>query len=556
MARRRPFTPPWGVSWLGLLVLLAGVALVTIHRRTGLPDLLLHEAGDSAGDALQVRRGLEDRWFPVGVHTDTGHPHPGPAGLWVKALATLAHRAGLGGSEYATILLTFSVLRVVFLVAAMRAVAVSFNSRLAGVALGLGALLWMPVEQSMRLDPGGAALHFFLPFPVLLLFAELVRCGATKRVTPTLALAAGVVAHLHTPTLTVGLSALALVGYYQWKERAERDRRWWWTSAVWCLFVLPLVARIVTDPGFPFFYYESVGNRREGIAASGAPVRPRFATLTDFIGTPAALTVSLLCVASALVIALFVRRRAWPALVTFTGITLYSAALLVVSPPQQQLATELIWFGGYALFARGAIVVTLLLVGRAAWGQLGRALAKNSVAHGRAIPTVTAIAGFFLGGILLGGATGELYDRPVSTSGGEEGTYIPAMLHAVTEQADGREIVLRLGTDWISTSAGLLLALERTGTPYCVDAEPWLRARDRDFEDFLTPDRLCATANRERLLVAVQRAGEGSSNTVPDTIEPIYEYQTGDDAVLTGLPVHLRASAGPCRADPDRVCGD
>jgi hypothetical protein len=456
--RRRPLSEHAGRFALPLLL----TGLYAWHlARTGLPANVIYEAGDSAGDMLQVRRATEQGWFTTGHHSDVGVHHPGPFGLWVKALTDVLHRAGVGGSTYALTMSLFLGLRLSCIAIAAAAIGRIASSRIIGWAAALGVALMLGFEVSViGLDLQGATIHFLSPWSVLLTLTG-AALAAAKRGTPhLLILGAGVTAHVHAPSFPLGAGGLVLGGLALLAAGTSPRTRVT-GYALWAVFVVPLCARVVLEPGFPFNYLAAVGRRRD-IATSNTG-RTALEGLGGILDLP---TVVLLAgVLLPAVLGAYLWRHGRTPALTLIAASAWAGIVLVVSPRQDRAANELIWIAGMLMFS-GA--VTVAAVAKVLGATLTRSFGKL------ATPAARTIAAGVAGTLLLAvtaTATARSLPEQLPRSGGSDGRHVPVFAGALTDDANGRPFALVLvDPNWFTTASGLLLELERRNVPFCVAA--------------------------------------------------------------------------------------
>jgi len=452
--------------------------------RGGLPGRVLHEAADSAGDALQVERALGRGWFVTGHHSDVGVHHPGPFALWVKALVDLLHRVGVGGSTYALAMSVFLGLRLVALALLARAFALVASSRLVGWSAALGVVAVLSREGRLTgLDLQGSTIHYLSPWAVVVLLAGALVLASGRGSPCLLVLGAGVTAHVHTPSFPLGVAGLLLAAVVIARppsSLALRPRVL--AGALWAVFVVPLLVRVVLEPGFPFNYL-AAARRRQDIAASAAG-RSSLDGLSGVLDLPRPLLVS--CVALPLLLALPVWRRSRAASGVLAAASLWAFVVLAVSPPQERVATELVWVAGVVLFAAAVLAAASAALVLAACRRAART--SSPVRLARAGAPVAAFAGALLLVVLAVSLSSVLPSR-LSTSGGADGRHVPVMADAIGEWSAGRRFALVFADpNWFSTSSGVLLELGRRGADFCVAAGEVLEER---LETFLDPSRLC-----------------------------------------------------------------
>lgn len=429
--------------------------------RTGLPGKVLHEAGDSAGDMLQVSRALERRWYTTGHHSDVGVHHPGPFGLWLKTVASALYDAGIGGSVYAMVMSMFLGLRLTAVAITGYLFTRITGSKLSGWAAALGAATAVGMMEGYfsKLDMNGSAIHFLSPWAVLILLAGALafacgRCGPNFLIASS-----GIAAHLHTPSFPLGITALLLgAGALIIRRGDRRPRRS--GIALMVIFAVPFGVRVFAEPGFPLNYIEAARYRRE--IAGTANGSTGLDKLVAYSGLPLwALSAALLL--PVLLAVPFLRRNPFASLALIAG-TFWAAVTVMASPAQEIVGTELVWISGVIIFAwsaAGAGIVTLatrLLEKVPAGGRLqGVARGVSGWVIGAALLTLTVLT---VNGIL---------PENLSTGGGVDGQHVSAMADFVVERSGGEPFAFILTEPtWLSSSSGVLLELERRNEIFCV----------------------------------------------------------------------------------------
>jgi hypothetical protein len=433
----------WGCLMLTVTVLTAGGAL----QRSGVLSLPTSEAGDVAGDALQVSKALIEGWFITGHHTDVGVSHPGPFGLWVKASAHWLHDRGVGETPFAATTAALSIWRVAILVAAGWLFGASLRSRTAGVLFTLTTAVTF--ASFFRSVPNTPMLHFFSPYPLLLLLcAALAWSRGVTWAGVWFALAAGMVSHLHTPSMPLGVLGLVVVGACAIKS--HRTTQWRTAGAVGVLFAVPLVARVVLEPGFPFNYAAASSGRIAQRKASPEPYA-RFQFLGEQLSTDGSTVFVALVAASMLLVAAAIR-RSW----RVTALTLlvpvgYAVAVIATSYPHQRFASELLWVPGLWVFLlAGAVATVPGLVSRAIHPLLDVAAAAAC------LPAAIAAIVLLLGTPLLVWFD-DGFVRPAADA-----------VEAV-EQVNMAPLALAVDSrSWVPAGAAVTLELQRRKVPFCL----------------------------------------------------------------------------------------
>jgi len=429
---------------------------------------------------LQVSRALERRWYLTGHHSDVGVHHPGPFGLWFKTFASTLHRAGFGGSVYAVVMSMFLGLRLVALALVSAAFARLAGSRLAGWCAALGLAVVLANEGDVTgLDLNGSGIHYLSPWAVLLLLTGALLLATGRGGPNLLILGAGAAAHVHTPSFPLGVTGLAFAAAALCAKSTPRRARLS-GSVLLAVFCVPLVVRVFTEPGFPFSYVAAASRRRA--LASSTTGRTALEGLAGIIDVP---RVVLLCaLVFPCVLAAFVWRRNRPASLALAAGTFWSLVVVTVSPPQNRVATELVWIAGVVLFffaAVGAAVV--FLTGR----LLDRLLPDEGAWRPVRAGLVVVAATLQLTAAL--GMTNAALPPELSTSGGADGRHVPVLVDAIEARAGGRSFALVFAEpNWFSTSSGVLLELERRGERFCVTANG---AYEQALTTFLSDDRRC-----------------------------------------------------------------
>ena len=519
--------------------LLLPVLVLPVYVRhlavTGLADLVLFEAADSAGDMLQVRKGLETGWFVTGHHSDVGVNHPGPFALWLKAGVSFAHGIGLGGSVYALAMAFFLGVRLATLSLVAWVFSHVAKSRIVGWAGALGVALALTREGTITgLDLQGATIHFLAPWAVLLMFSGalmLLRSGASLL---PLTLGAGACAHLHTPVFPLGVLGLLVSAVMLLRREALGRRERVVALSLWAVFVVPLVTRVFLEPGFPFNYVAAARQRTE-IAASNTGRTPLegLATVLDF---PQPVLVLLLLTPVVLGAVLWRRSRA--ATIVLLAGPMWAAVVLGVSPRQERVATELVWIAGVVLFSAA-------FIGAAAALLLLRSVVTLTDTGNRARRVTGNVATITVGSLaLLACVTtlGGVLPTRISTSGGGDGRHVPVMVDAATRWTEGRKFALVLGEPgWFSTSSGVLLALERSGEEFCVAANV---AQTSDVATFVPPSRLCPRSGAPLPAVMVTWDADRGLRDLPPGSALTVIGQDGNASATTAHPDELVCMSG------------
>lgn len=453
---------------------LAGITTLTVTwaalARSGVLLLTTHEAGDVAGDALQVSKALSERWFVTGHHTDVNVSHPGPFGLWLKAAGEWLHSRGVGSSPFAVTTAALSICRVVILVLAGWLVGAALRSRAAGALFTLTAAL---VFTSFRFSlPNTPLLHFFSPYPVLLLLSAGL---AWSRSVPWsglwLALAAGMVSHVHTPSMPLGVLGLFAVGVCA--VRKHRSRQWRAAGAVGLLFAVPLIARVMLEPGFPFNYVSASAGR---IAQRKADTQPyeRFQFLGEQVASDGKLVFWVLAIAAVLCAGGTLRSRWRRSATTLLVPMLYAVAVSAASYPHQSFASELLWIPGLWVFLVAGLVAALIaLILRAADPLLG------TLAGVACLPTAAVASIGLLGTPLMVWFDDGFVSPAADVVSAAQGTSSTPVALIVDPQS------------WVTVGTGVALELQRRGVPFCLSPARSYEGFALTLRTFVTSDHIC-----------------------------------------------------------------
>lgn len=429
--------------------------------RTGLPGKVIHEAGDSAGDMLQVSRALERRWYVTGHHSDVGVHHPGPFGLWLKTVASVLHDAGIGGSVYAMVMSMFVGLRLTAVAITGYLFRKITGSKLSGwaAALGAAAAVGMMEGYFSKLDMNGSVIHFLSPWAVLVLLTGALALACGRGGPNFLIAASGVAAHLHTPSFPLGITALLLgAGALIIRRGDALARRS--GIALMALFVVPFGVRVFAEPGFPLNYIEAARYRRE--IAGTANGSTGLDKLVAYSGLPLwALSAALLL--PVLLAVPFLRRNPFASLALAAG-TFWAAATIVASPAQKIVGTELVWISGVIIFAWSAAGAGIVMLAT-------RLMQKVPVSE-RLQGVTRDVGGWVIGAALLALTTltvNGILPENLSTGGGVDGQHVSVMADSVVERSGGKPFALVLDEPtWLSSSSGVLLELERRNEIFCI----------------------------------------------------------------------------------------
>ena len=462
------------VTWVLPAILFAIYVRHLTH--TGLLGEVLYESGDSAGDMLQVERSLERGWFSTGHHSDVGVHHPGPFALWLKAAANMLYTFGIGGSVYATTMSLFLGIRIAFLAVIGWAFARASSSHIVGWSSVLGITLLLNYRGTVYgLDWQGSTIHFMSVWAVLLMLSGALLLASGRGGAHLLIIGAGITAHVHTPIFPLGVLSLFIVALAMLRSfSSSRLKISMW--GLWLIFVVPLVARVFLEPGWPLSYARAV-SRRKQLAETLSGSSP-LDSLSRVINLPAPLLIVLLALPA--LGALYVWRRGREAAFVLAASSLWAAIVLIVSPSQDRVATELVWITGLLLFSAAALLAALASVFVKIFHKI-RGLRRYWF-----VTVLNILVSAALLAAISVSITGVL-PTSISDSGGGDGQHVP--IFADTIAATGEPFVLVL-TDpfWFTTSSGVLLELNRRGLEFCIVTLTTIR---RDLDTFQAPEKFC-----------------------------------------------------------------
>jgi hypothetical protein len=471
-------------GWVVVAVVLSIGAVSRVASRNDLRGL--HEAGDSAGDALQARLGLANFWFPTGHHTDVGVAHPGPFALWVKAAAELLSPV-TGLSVLGMTLVLFTALKVLFTVIGAAGVASFTRKPVAGLVFCITVLSGGWVAQFDAVAVGLQSLPIW-PF-IALVPAAVALARGDLRFLPLTLFVAGAAMHIHTVSAPAG-GAVFLYGVWKLLQRRRaRDTRWWSSLGIAAVFSVPLLARVVTEPGWPLSYREAAGNRVDSIQM-GNVERPRFQLLADRldVGVGVVFPTLLAAVVTAVVI-MSISRRWREAMIPVLIVAGWAAAVAWLSPPDQQYGTELYWISGWwaSMAGLGAASLSVLM-----FFLIPKSLSKGASAGALLVAALVTFS-----------VAPPLFEQKISGTVGIDGTHIPALIDAIVENADGRLVAVGIENRWLEVEMGLVLELDRLNIPHCLALGTVFN--EDQMALFFNPDRYCATLTGEELLVGSVR---------------------------------------------------
>ena len=518
LARFRRLLALHGNAFLWMGVVVAVSVLAAVQTMTSNDATALFEAGDSAGDALQVRRGLSSGWFATGHHTDTGVAHPGPFVLWLKAVAELL-APHLGVTTLWLSVVIFSAVKATAVTAAGAAVARTLDRNASGftfvVVVFSGGWLGMT-------DPVGVGMQ---TIGIWLVIAAAASATAALRGStgflPVGMIAVGAAMHAHTTIFPGAALVFAILTWSMIKRWRSRRPTWWLALGAWSLFTIPLLVRMIIEPGWPLNYREAVKSRVES-TTDAEVTRAPFELLGQRMDLPpdrAFIALVAMVAVAAIVTVAFKRWRT--AMIPLLIFGIWSVVVALVSPQNQRDATELWWITGWWAFCVGLVGAALVAL----------------IIH--FLPGfVSALAAGLAGGMMLAAAV-PVFAAPISGTVGVDGSYVSTLADTVVERAGGRPVAVVIDRGWLSVEMGLVLELDRRGTNFCVLA-PEGRIPDQELNQFIPTEMHCPTVPSGEFLVA-------SSLNEQSAIGDIWYRQEMDP---TTIAIHPSFVAGAPLCDP------
>ena len=445
---------------------------------------ILYEAGDSAGDALQVRIGLSNGWFTTGHHTDTGVAHPGPFSLWVKAAAELM--APLFGVKtlWMSVVL-FSAIKALAVTTAGAAVGKVLGSKAAGFSFIVIAFSgeWIKIS-----DPVGVGMQTIGIWLVIASAAtSLTALRGAMGFLPIAIFATGAAMHAHTTIFPAASAVFLMLTVLLLQQFHQRARVKWLSLVIWIIFVTPLIIRVFVEPGWPLNYKKAMENRKNATSEMFYP-RERFELLgerMELSTNNSILALIIVVIVATVAIILFKKWRL--AITSFIIFGIWAIATALLSPQNQQFATELYWITGWWAFCvslGGAVIVALLL---------------------RVLPKIASPLAASAAVGMIFASVGVTFAAQISGTVGVDGSYVSELAGIVEKRADGKKIGVIIDRDWLAVEMGLILELDRRGGNFCVIVPKSRFTGDQELKQFISTKMLCPTKPEgEELVVSSQ----------------------------------------------------
>jgi hypothetical protein len=460
------------------------VALINVAKSNNLSQL--YEAGDSAGDALQARLGLANFWFFTGHHTDVGVAHPGPFALWLKAAAEVI-APFTGFSVLGMSLAIFTIIKVVFVIIGAAGVASFTKKPIAGLVFSIIVLSggWV-----LLLDAVAVGLQSLPIWPFIALVpTAMALARGDYRFLPLTIFVSGAAMHIHSVSAPAG----ALIFFYGlWKlfqRRIQRDFNWWSSALIALIFAVPLLSRLVSEPGWPLSIRDAVNSRVDNIENNNVE-RLRFQLLAERLALDVDHVFIALLLAVILSFIIFIFSKVWrEAMIPFIIVAGWAAGVAWLSPPDQATGTELYWISGWWASFVGVVfgIITATI-----FSFLPKSL-KSGASIGSIIVAV----------VLALSTIPTVFDGKISGTVGVDGGYVPALVDAVVENADGRLVVVGIDNRWLEVEMGLVLELDRLKIPHCLLLGSIHNTKQMDL--FFKSERFCGPLTGDELLVGSVR---------------------------------------------------
>lgn len=446
---------------------------------------ILWETYDAAGMSLQMEHPQGGLWWS-GHHSNIGVRHPGPAFMLLTWFGSVLHAtAGFAASPLGAQITILAAVKAGAIVSSAALVGSALRSRTAALVFLLSVLSlarvgpWDGSVYSWRfwdlLDLTGRGLHVTAAACVLLLLAAaLAWARGVRRADLVLVLAGGLAMHVHASTLPIGLLAICAGLWSSFQRRHKDPRGLVLTITAASAFALPVLVRMIVEPGWPLSYFGAARLRYAQRLEQGDTSGDPFLALGHLVGLPGVVVVAglaLLVIVGAALWWFGYRREGAVCAVPAA----YCLAVAVAGPDGQPAATELLWVGGAVAFLVG--VLPALLVAKVA----------RDVQMQNSLPLIAGLLPVLVLAAVLAGA------QPLANTAGPKGEYVPHAADAVEQwHQKGQEIRWEIDSSWLETSAGVLLELERRGVPWCA----WPSSEDPPLESpgwFFPDDRLCAS---------------------------------------------------------------